>query len=102
MLDAGKDVALGQFGQIEPGAEMIAFAGEHHGADIVRQRAEERLDAAHRRIVERVALFGARSSVSTATAPCRSAFKVGGRSANSAGLAVVASSAPFDPFRRGP
>ena len=48
MRDAGKHVALGQFGKIEPGAEMLAVAGQHHGADAVRQRREERLDAAAR------------------------------------------------------
>ncbi len=57
MLDAGIDVALGEFGEIEAGGEMLALAGEHHGADAVGQRGEERLDARHGRIVERVALF---------------------------------------------
>ena len=79
MLDAGEGVALGQFGQIEPGAEMIAFAGQHDGADIVRQRSEER--SMPRTVGSSSALrLAARLSLSTATAPCRSAFRVGGRS----------------------
>ena len=54
------DVALGQFGKIEPGAEIVAFAGQHHGADAVRDRREECFDAEHGGIVERVALFRTR------------------------------------------
>ena len=60
MLDAGRHVALGQFGEIEAGAEIVAFAGQHHGADAVRDRGEERLDAEHGRIIERIALFRTR------------------------------------------
>ena len=55
VLDAGIDVALGQLGEIEPGAEMLALRGHDDGADIVRQRCEETADAAHRLVVERVA-----------------------------------------------
>ena len=57
VLDAGCHVALGQFGEIEAGAEIVAFAGQHHGADTVRDRREERFDAEHGGIVERVALL---------------------------------------------
>ena len=38
---------------------MLAFAGNDDGADVVRQRREEGLDAEHRRIVERVAFLRA-------------------------------------------
>ncbi len=55
VLDAGIDVALGQLGEIEPGAEMLALRGQDDGADIVRQRREEAADAAYRLVVERVA-----------------------------------------------
>ena len=34
VFDAGKNVALDELGQIEAGAEMLAVAGEHDGADI--------------------------------------------------------------------
>ena len=60
VLDAGCHVAFGQFGEIEAGAEIVAVAGQHHGADAVRDRREERLDAEHGGIVERVALFRTR------------------------------------------
>jgi hypothetical protein len=55
MLDAGKNVALGKLGEIEAGAEMLAFAGEHDSADLVRQRREEGADAVHHLIVESIA-----------------------------------------------
>ena len=59
MLHAGKNVALGELGEIEAGAEMLAFAGQHDGADVVRQRREEGVDAVHHLIVERIAFGGA-------------------------------------------
>ncbi len=36
---------------------MLALAVYHHGPHVGRQAAEEGLDAAHHRVVERVALF---------------------------------------------
>ena len=59
MFDAAEDVALFKLGEVQPGAEMLAVAGEHDGADIVRQRVEERLDALHGRVVERIAFLRA-------------------------------------------
>ncbi len=56
MRDALRQVALFEFGEIEPGGEMLAVTGEQHGADAVRQRGEERVDAVHGVVVERVAL----------------------------------------------
>ena len=40
-------VAFVQFGQVEPGGEMLAVAMQQHRADVVRQRAEEGLEAEH-------------------------------------------------------
>ena len=58
MLDAGERIAFGQFGQIEAGAEMLARRRQStDGADALRHRGEERLDARDRRVVERVALL---------------------------------------------
>ena len=56
MGDALRDVALLQFAQVEAGGEMLAFAGEQHGADVVGQRGEESFDAEDGLVVERVAL----------------------------------------------
>ena len=41
MFDALENVALGQLVEVEPGAEMLALAVQHHGANVIRQRAEE-------------------------------------------------------------
>ncbi len=60
MRDALRHVALGEFAQIEPGGEMLAFGGQHDGPDVFGQRVEERLDAENGRVVERVALVRAR------------------------------------------
>ena len=49
-----------EFGKIEPGAEIVAVAGQHHGADAVRDRGKERLDTEHGRVVERIALVRTR------------------------------------------
>ena len=77
MLDAGEHVALGQLGQIEAGAEMLAVAGEHDGADAVGQR--EKNASMPATVGSSSALrFSARASVSTATLPRRSARSVGG------------------------
>ena len=59
MRDAGDGIALDELGEIEPGAEMIAFAVKHDGADVVGQCGEKRLDARHHRVVECVAFGGA-------------------------------------------
>ena len=77
-----------ELGEIEPGAEMLAFAGQHDRADLIRQRREE---APMPRTVSssRALRLAARLSRNTATAPWRSAFKVGGRSANSDGEVVI-------------
>ena len=56
VLDAGGDVALGQLGQIEPGAEMLAGAVDHDGVDAVGQRAKNASMPRTVRVVERVAL----------------------------------------------
>jgi hypothetical protein len=60
MHEAREGIALGKLGQVEPGAEMLALAGEHDGADVLRQHSEEALDAVHGRIVENVAFCRAR------------------------------------------
>ena len=60
MRDALRDPAGGELAEIEAGAEMVAFAGEHHGLDGVRQRRKERLDAEHGRVVDGIALFRTR------------------------------------------
>jgi hypothetical protein len=59
MGDAAEYIALFEFGEIEPGAEMLAVAGKHHDADIVRQGIKERHQALHQRVVQSVALLGA-------------------------------------------
>ncbi len=33
MGDAGENIALGKLGEIEAGGKMLAFAGQHDGAD---------------------------------------------------------------------
>ena len=60
MLDAGGNVAFGQFGKIEAGAEMLAVAGEHRGADAVGDRGEEFFNARDSGVVKRVAFFRSR------------------------------------------
>ena len=103
MLDAGEGVALGQFGQIEPGAEMLALAGEHDGADVLRQRAEESLDAAHGRIVERVALLARDEPQHRDRAVALGLqASAAGRRIRLRGHGHCSCLAPFDPFRRGP
>ena len=57
MRDALCDVARGELGEIEPGAEMLAFACEHDGLDRVRQGGKEGLDTEHGRIIDGVALL---------------------------------------------
>ncbi len=59
MRDALRDVALGEFAEIEPGGEVLALGGQHHRLDPLGQRLEERFDAEHGRIVERIALVRA-------------------------------------------
>ena len=58
MRDAAEHVALFQLGEVEAGAEMLAVAGQHHGANFGRQGVEERHHALHQRVVERIALLG--------------------------------------------
>ena len=62
MRDPGRDVALGQLGEIEPGAEMLAFAVKHDGLDVIRNGGEEIFDAPDGGVVERVALVRARQA----------------------------------------
>ena len=49
-----------QLGQIEAGGEMLAFGVQHDGFHARGQRVEERLDAEHGRVVQRIALLGTR------------------------------------------
>ena len=58
MRDAAEHVALFKLGEVEAGAEMIAVAGQHDGANFGRQIAEERHDALHQRVVQRITLLG--------------------------------------------
>jgi hypothetical protein len=60
MRDALGQVARGQFVEVETGAEMLALPVQHHHADVLRQAVEEGLDPEHGRIVNGVALVGAR------------------------------------------
>jgi hypothetical protein len=46
-------------GEVETGGEMLALAGEHDRANILRQPGEEGLDSEHGHVVESVALFRA-------------------------------------------
>ena len=57
MFDAGDDVALLEFRKVEPGAEMLAVAGQDNSADAIGQGGEERLHSGHRRVVECVAFL---------------------------------------------
>ena len=52
-----RDVAFAQFGQIEAGGEMLAFAEQQHGADPFGQRGEELLYSDDCFVVERVAFM---------------------------------------------
>jgi hypothetical protein len=60
--DPSRDVALGQLGQIEPGAEMLALAVDDDGFDAVGHGGEEVLNALNGGVVKRVALVGAREA----------------------------------------
>ena len=61
---------------------MLAVAGQHHGADSSGSAVKNASMPCT--VVSLSALrFSARASVSTATAPCRSAWSVGGSLANS-------------------
>ena len=55
-------MALGDLGKVEPGREMLALAGQHHRANVLRQPGEERLEPQHGHIVERVAFFRSRQA----------------------------------------
>src|SRR6185437_826923 len=57
MRDALGDVALLQLGEIETGREIIALAGEQHGADAVRDRGKESVEPDDGVVVQRVALL---------------------------------------------
>jgi hypothetical protein len=59
MGDAAEYVALFQLRKVEAGAEMLTVSGEHYGANFRRQGIEERHQALHQRVVERIALLGA-------------------------------------------
>ena len=69
MCDALGNVAGGELGEIEAGAEMLTLAGQHDGFDRVRQRGKERLDARHGRIVDRIALLRPRQEQNGDLAP---------------------------------
>ena len=56
MLGAFVGIEFVQVRQVEAGAKVVAVAGDHHGAHVLRHGVEERADLAHQRIVERVAL----------------------------------------------
>ena len=56
MDQAGGGVLLGQFGQIEPGGEMIADAMDHHRADVVGDGREAVLNRQNNAVIQRVAL----------------------------------------------
>jgi hypothetical protein len=51
MRDAAEDVALLEFGEVKPGAEMFTIAGKHDRADVIRQRIKKRHHALHEGIV---------------------------------------------------
>jgi len=57
MGDALRNVALFQFAEVEAGGKMLALAMQQHGADAVRQRRKEFLDADDGLVVERVAFL---------------------------------------------
>jgi hypothetical protein len=57
---------------------MLALAGEHHGFDAFRQHGENRLDPAHRRIVERIAFLRAPLSRRNYPLPVRASSGVPG------------------------
>ena len=50
------DAALGQLGQIEPGAEVIALAAQHHRSRLVGQAGEDGLQLRDQFVVQRIAL----------------------------------------------
>ena len=52
-----RDVALAQFGKVEPGGKMIAFGGEQHRTYVGGNSAEESVQADHGVVVERVAFL---------------------------------------------
>jgi hypothetical protein len=57
MGNALSDVSLFQFRQVEARREMLTVARDQHGADVLRQRCEELLDADDRLVIERIALL---------------------------------------------
>src|SRR5579871_1876115 len=59
MRNPGRDVALCEFGEIEPGAEMLALAVDDDGFDVVGDGREEVLNALNGGVVQRVALVRA-------------------------------------------
>ena len=71
---------LGDFGEIEAGGKMLAFAGQHDRADVRGQPGEEGLEPEHGDVVERVALFRAREAQMRDRARAGVAFSDGGRS----------------------
>ncbi len=59
MRDPGRDVALGELGEIEPGAEVLALAVDDDGLDVARCGGEEILDPLNGAVIERIALVRA-------------------------------------------
>src|SRR4051812_30278065 len=56
MLHDPEGVAVLVLGKVEPGAEVLAVAGEHHGLGVRRGRLEEALEARDQGVVDGVAL----------------------------------------------
>ncbi len=83
--DALGDIALGQLAEVEAGTEMIALAVEHHRPDPVRQGGEERLEPEHGRVVEGIALVGARERQDGDGAAALGLERVGERHVESVG-----------------
>ena len=57
VLDAGDDVTLLEFREVEPGTEVLAVAGQDDGADAIGQGGEECLHSRHGRVIECVAFL---------------------------------------------
>ncbi len=75
MLDPLDDAALGQFGKVEPGGEMIALAVDSTTAfDAGRQRGEKDLETEHGGVVEGVAFLRPRQAQQ-----CNVAAALGGK-----------------------
>jgi hypothetical protein len=62
MSDASGDIALAQFGEIEPGTEMLALAVENDGFDAIRHGRKKLFDSRDGIVIQRIALVWARQT----------------------------------------